>query len=126
MTAKHYKKYAEKHKEPLQLRDYLAIDRTLLANERSLLAYVRTAITLFIAGISLIKFFDSFLVKVLGEVFVAATILLFIQGVRRYKATEQMYEILNEVDPDTALDIPLGLNSRMARLNHAIAKLFYR
>ncbi len=126
MTAKHYKKYAEEHKEPLQLRDYLAIDRTLLANERSLLAYMRTAITLFIAGISLIKFFDSVFVKALGEVFLAGTLLIFIQGVRRYKATQQMYEILNEVDPETALDVPPGLNSRMARLNQAIAKLFYR
>ncbi|HDK81416.1 MAG TPA: DUF202 domain-containing protein [Nitrospirae bacterium] len=36
------------HKD-LFLRDHLAAQRTMLANERTYLAYIRTALTLFIA-----------------------------------------------------------------------------
>jgi len=43
-------------KKELILRDRLALDRTLLANERTLLAYFRSAITLIIAGVSILHF----------------------------------------------------------------------
>ena len=36
--------------EELILRDHLALDRTRLANERTLLAYLRTALMLIVAG----------------------------------------------------------------------------
>jgi putative membrane protein len=36
--------------EELILRDHLALDRTRLANERTLLAYLRTALMLMVAG----------------------------------------------------------------------------
>jgi putative membrane protein len=36
--------------EELILRDHLALDRTKLANERTLLAYLRTALMLMVAG----------------------------------------------------------------------------
>lgn len=45
--------------DDLSLNDHLAVDRTALANERTLLAYVRTALQLTVAGVSLIKFFDD-------------------------------------------------------------------
>ena len=50
------KPYERFLREELILRDELAIDRTLLANERTMMAYVRLAITLVIAGISIIHF----------------------------------------------------------------------
>lgn len=37
-------------REELILRDHLALDRTRLANERTLLAYLRTALMLMVAG----------------------------------------------------------------------------
>jgi len=40
----------------LILRDELAIDRTLLANETTLLAYMRLSISLTIAGVSIVHF----------------------------------------------------------------------
>lgn len=46
--------YAGLSADELILRDRLAIDRTVLANERTLLSYARTAMTLLIAGLSLI------------------------------------------------------------------------
>ncbi|NQU75787.1 MAG: DUF202 domain-containing protein [Planctomycetes bacterium] len=46
-------------KQGLNLGNLLAVDRTSLANQRTFLAYVRTTITLFGAGVTFIKFFDS-------------------------------------------------------------------
>ena len=42
--------------EELILRDHLALDRTRLANERTLLAYIRTALMLMVAGATAVKF----------------------------------------------------------------------
>lgn len=41
------------------LRDELAIDRTRLANERTFLAYIRSALALLIAGATIIHFADN-------------------------------------------------------------------
>src|SRR6185503_13987434 len=95
MSGNHYSKFLGEKSEELTFRDYLAIDRTLLANERSFMAYIRTAMTVFIAAISLIKFFDSELVKLMGEIFLAGSIVIFIQGLRRYKSKEN---ILSELE----------------------------
>ena len=43
--------------EELAIRDRLALDRTQLANERTFLAYVRTAIMVGVSGITLLKLF---------------------------------------------------------------------
>ncbi len=51
--------YARFQGEDLILRDELAIDRTLLANEATLLAYVRSALTLLITGVTFIHLFDQ-------------------------------------------------------------------
>jgi putative membrane protein len=41
----------------LILADHLALDRTRLANERTLLAYIRTAFMLVVAGVTALKLF---------------------------------------------------------------------
>lgn len=48
--------YSRFARDELILRDELAIDRTLLANERTLLAYLRSAVSLGIAGLSIMHF----------------------------------------------------------------------
>ncbi len=65
-------------------RDWLAIERTHLANERNMLAYLRSALVMFATGIGLthIEYFDQ--VKVLGIVFVIVAPLLIIWGTARY------------------------------------------
>ena len=42
--------YDDVNKDEMITRDYLALDRTELANSRTLLAYIRTAIAVFAAG----------------------------------------------------------------------------
>lgn len=70
----------------LTLNDYLAIDRTELANERTLLAYGRTAIALLVTGVSAIKFFDSPWISAVGAVLVAGAVAVALIGARRYHA----------------------------------------
>lgn len=57
---------------------------TILANERTFLAYVRTALTLFVAGISFIRFFEIDLVVKLGAVFVIIGVIITFIGTVRY------------------------------------------
>ncbi len=46
-------------KKSLVLRDRLAVDRTHMANERTLLAYLRTAIMIGASGITLVKIYPQ-------------------------------------------------------------------
>lgn len=56
MSEKPYHNIKSGDKE-LILRDYLAVDRTLLANESALLSYTRTSLTMLVAGVTLTHFF---------------------------------------------------------------------
>ncbi|WP_207436249.1 DUF202 domain-containing protein [Sabulibacter ruber] len=48
-----------KEKANTEIKDTLAIERTSFANERTFLAYLRTSLSLIIAGISLHQFFNT-------------------------------------------------------------------
>ncbi len=73
------------------LRDHLAIDRTELSNERTLLAYIRTSLALFLTGISGVHlpglgegtmFGPGY--RVAGWVFIGAATLVISIGYRRF------------------------------------------
>lgn len=66
------------------LRDHLAADRTTLANQSTFLAYIRTALTFFVAGVTFIKFFEISIIVVVGWVFVPVSVLTFWLGLYRY------------------------------------------
>lgn len=71
--------------DQLTLRDQLAIDRTKLANERTFLAYVRSAIMLFISGVTLVKLFaDDTLVVQLGVALIPASLGIVVFGGLRF------------------------------------------
>lgn len=76
--------YSQVPKDKLILRDLLAAERTVLANERTYLAYIRTSLAGFVAGVSLIKFFESVVLEVVGWIFIPLAIFAFIIGSRRY------------------------------------------
>lgn len=66
-------------------RDSLALVRTDLANERTLLAYGRTALMVAGTGVSLIEFFDrSMLLVSLGWLFTAVGGVIGIIGLVRF------------------------------------------
>lgn len=58
--------YARFANDDLSLRDLLAVDRTVVANERTFLGFIRTSLALLLTGASLIKFSDSQILHIAG------------------------------------------------------------
>ncbi len=81
--------YSNFSKEELILRDHLAIDRTILANENTFLAYIRTCLALLISGASLLKFFDLVLMHILGWVLIFIGISILAIGTIKFKKMRQ-------------------------------------
>ena len=80
----HQDAYQNIDESGMELRDYLAIDRTILSNQNTFLAYVRTALTLFVGGLTFIKFFDQPIIAYIGWVFVPLGLATFLIGAIRY------------------------------------------
>ena len=78
--------YSRFDSEQMILRDHLAADRTTLANQNTFLAYIRTALTLFVAGVTFVRFFDMPLVEIIGWVFVPVGVATFLVGLIRYNS----------------------------------------
>lgn len=72
--------YARFAEDDLTLRDLLAVDRTVVANERTLLGFIRTALALALTGASLVKFSDSSSLHIAGWVVGASALPLLIIG----------------------------------------------
>ena len=71
--------------EELILRDHLALDRTRLANERTLLAYLRTALMLIVAGATAAKFVgETHSVIIAGWLFIALGVVVAVLGTWRF------------------------------------------
>lgn len=85
--------------DKLILRDHLAIDRTILANERTFLSYARAALTLFVAGVTFLQFFESAWLSIVGWAFVPAGAATFVAGLVRYRS---MKSAIERVDRATA------------------------
>ena len=79
----------------LIIRDYLAVDRTKLANQRTLLSFIRTSIMLFVAGITLLKIDETQLTYFKAGILVISVGLIFlILGVAQYRVTTRKIESL--------------------------------
>ena len=70
--------------EDLILRDYLAIERTRLANVRTLFAYIRTSLYLLTAGIGILQIDSISQLNGLAWVCIIAGIILFVFGFVHY------------------------------------------
>lgn len=82
--------YTDFLKEELILRDHLAIDRTILSNESTLLAYIRTSLAVIAAGATLIHFFNETYIKLFGIICVIAGIIILVLGYLRYKKMDKL------------------------------------
>jgi len=70
--------------------------RTILANERTLLSYVRVSLGSLIGGAGLIKFFHHPAYMVVGCVLLIMSAMWFIVGIMRYRAVKRL---ISEIDP---------------------------
>lgn len=71
--------------EKIILRDYLAIERTRLANERTLLSYVRSSLYLLLGSIGFFQLKDFPNFKYLALVSLIFCVIFFIIGVFRFR-----------------------------------------
>lgn len=66
------------------LRDHLALIRTRLANERTLLSYIRSTLYLLLGGIALLKIEGFGDLRLVGYLAMGISIVSFVIGVYRY------------------------------------------
>ena len=70
--------------EEIILRDYLAIERTRLANERTLLSYIRSSLYLILGGISFLQFEGCSNIKYLGILSLVLSVIFLFIGIYRF------------------------------------------
>lgn len=68
----------------LILRDYLALARTRLANERTLFSYVRTSLYLLTAGIGILEIKSIEHLKIIAYLSLIFSVFLFIIGLLKF------------------------------------------
>lgn len=85
-----------KNKEEIILRDHLAVERTKLANERTLLSYIRTSLYLLLGGIAFLGMKDLKEIKNLGYFSLSLSIIVLVIGIFRFyqlkKHLKKMYQ----------------------------------
>lgn len=67
--------------------DCLAMERSHMANERTLLAYIRTAMAMAVVGATALKFFVGTGMMILGYTMLAAGVICFTAGLMRFTET---------------------------------------
>jgi putative membrane protein len=68
----------------LVLREYLALERTKLANERTLLTYIRTGLYFLVAGSTLGELIETAFWNAVGVPLIAIGLLIGVLGAIRY------------------------------------------
>lgn len=92
--------YEEFRREEMILRDWLALDRTVLANKRTFLAYGRTSIALLALGIAFVKLIHHELFEISGFALMAIGGLVFLVGVREFSLNSIRFKKLMAKERD--------------------------
>lgn len=85
-----------------RLREHLALERTKLANERTLLSYIRASLYLFIGGIALLEVQGYGNLNWIGYAALFFCFVLITIGISRYIALEK--KLKNLLLPDAELE----------------------
>ena len=88
--------YAQFNTSELILRDHLAVDRTLLANERTLLSYLRSGVALFIAGISIVHFSNQGWFSAVGFLCLPCGVLTVLFGIQRFRQMNRAILVIRQ------------------------------
>lgn len=75
----------------------LALARTVLANERTLLAILRTALGCLIGGAGLLRFFGHPAYEILGIFLIILAAVILCVGVRRHRTIKKL---IGDIDPE--------------------------
>jgi len=75
-----------KQHDEIILRDYLALERTKLANERTFLAYLRTSLYMLLGGIAIMQLRGFENIRWIGYASLGISVILIVIGVIRYSA----------------------------------------
>jgi putative membrane protein len=87
------------NRERIILRDFLALERTTLANERTLFAYIRTSLYLILGGIGLVQLKDFENIRWIGYFSFGLSATLIVFGlVRFYKLRKKLQKYYDEDD----------------------------
>lgn len=68
------------------------MDLTSLANERTFLMYIRTALGFFAAGAALIRFFEKPVFVIIGWIFIPVGVLFLVFGVFRFRHVRRVLQ----------------------------------
>ena len=77
--------YAQFENTKLSLNDHLAIDRTILANQRTLLAYIRTGLAIGVVGATFLELFTGLSTTILAYTFISVGLTLVLLGAVQYR-----------------------------------------
>ena len=94
-------KYKFENREKIILRDYLALERTRLANERTLFSYIRTSLYLLLGGIAFFQIQGFERIEWLGYVSLALSIIFLVVGIfkfnqLKYKLKKYYFNVNND------------------------------
>lgn len=88
------KSYASFKPDELILRDWLALDRNKLANERTLLAYVRTGLSFMLLGTLMLKWFGHLYMQMGGWASIGFGGVMMVCGLVRFLVERHRYKRL--------------------------------
>jgi len=82
-------KYDFQNKEKIILRDFLALERTRMSNERTFLAYLRTSLYMLLGGIAFLQLRDFENIRWMGYVAIGLAVVLIVTGIVRFYVLKQ-------------------------------------
>jgi putative membrane protein len=103
--------YTEFKREEMILRDWLALDRTVLANKRTFLAYGRTSIALIGLGIAFVKLIHHPFFEVSGFMLMGLGVLVFSVGLCEFVKNTVRFNKLIEKERDMERKLEAGLTA---------------
>jgi putative membrane protein len=82
---------------PINTREILALERTKLANERTLLAYIRASLYLFLGGLALLQLKDFEQIHWLGYFALVICLFFLLIGISRFVLLKRRLHKWNQI-----------------------------
>lgn len=86
------------HQTSASQSDLLAVERTKLANDRTILAYIRTSLTFFAAAAALIEFFDKNIrFEIMAYIAISFGVILLLVGFYNYYRSKKSIKAIQYI-----------------------------